>query len=293
MATSVSISSRTKASPSPRPTVPMQKKPGRRSKVACGVCQSPVIDGKDEALLCEGKCGYWLHRGCASVSPSLYRDLLNSEDPFVCLTCTNMQLKQEINSLRSEICSLSKVRDQVGALTNEVMALRQALVSLQTTPSRQLQHSSKWSNNNGRTYANVTARSTIAKSATTTATTTAPAPIAERKEQRPINRNKSAWPKVKVDGARRIWGTVPTCSTRAITTTISKLVGTELQLQIRRKTRVLANNKTVWWFIVKGSENDLTILEQEWDKVQNQTLWTLLYVTYCEPIPDPRSHAGT
>ena len=140
MATSVSISSRTKASPSPRPTVPMQKKPGRRSRVPCGVCQSPVVDGKDEALLCEGKCGYWLHRGCASVSPNLYRDLSNSEDPFVCLTCTNIQLKQEINQLRSEISSLNKVRDQVGVLVNEVTELRQALVSLQTAQSRPLQH---------------------------------------------------------------------------------------------------------------------------------------------------------
>ena len=26
---------------------------------------------------------------------------------------------------------------------------------------------------------------------------------------------------------------------------------------------------------MRGSENDLTILEQEWDKVQDQTLWTL------------------
>ena len=96
-----------------------------------------------------------------------------------------------------------------------------------------------------------------------------------QKEQRSSTGIRSARPKIKVDGARRIWGSVPTCSTRAITTTISKLVSTEFQLQVKRKTRIHANNKTVWWFIVRGSENDLTILQQEWNKVQTQTLWTL------------------
>jgi hypothetical protein len=123
MATSVSTSSKSKASPSPRPTVTIPKKPDRWGKVACGVCQGPIVDGKDEALLCEGKCGYWLHRGCASVSPNLYRDLSNSEDPFVCLTCTNIQLKEEIKSLKSEVSSLKTVRDQVGALLNEVLGM--------------------------------------------------------------------------------------------------------------------------------------------------------------------------
>ena len=174
MATSVSISSKSKASPSPRPTVSMPKKPGKWGKVACGVCQGPVVDGKDEALLCEGKCGYWLHRGCASISPNLYKDLSNSDDPSVCLTCTNTQLKEEIQSLRSELSCLSTVREQVGALLNEVKSLQQAVVSLQTTQSRQRP------NNTGRTYAKAATRPPptrpdIAKSTTTTAATGASA----------------------------------------------------------------------------------------------------------------------
>ena len=215
-----SISSKSKASPSPRPTVSMPKKPGKRGKVACGVCQGPVVDGKDEALLCEGKCGYWLHRGCASISPNLYRDLSNSDDPFVCLTCTNIQLKEEIQSLRSELSSLSTVREQVGALLNEVKSLQQAVVSLPTTQSRQRP------NNTGRTYSYAKAATApaptrpdiqAANSATTTATTGAyaAAPTIQQKQQQPSTRSRSDRPKVKVDGARRNWGTVPTCSTRA------------------------------------------------------------------------------
>ena len=76
--------------------------------------------------------------------------------------------------------------------------------------------------------------------------------------------------KVKVVGARQIWGMLKTCSPGAVSTTISKLVPTTGTLRVKRKTKRLAN-KTVWWFVVHGSENDLTLLEQSWGKIQSQT----------------------
>lgn len=42
--------------------------------------------------------------------------------------------------------------------------------------------------------------------------------------------------KVKVVGARRIWGTPKTCSPGAVSTTISKLVPTTGTLRVKRKT---------------------------------------------------------
>ena len=80
---------------------------------------------------------------------------------------------------------------------------------------------------------------------------------------------------MKVAGARRIWNTLPTCSAKAIATTISKVVPTKLDLRVKRKTKNIANLKTVWWFVVHGSESDLTILEHDWDNVHQQTLWSL------------------
>ena len=77
-------------------TMAMLKKPPRRGKVPCGVCQGAITDGKVEALLCEGDCGLWYHSGCASVPPSLYRALSNSKDPFICVCCTDTMLKREI-----------------------------------------------------------------------------------------------------------------------------------------------------------------------------------------------------
>ena len=111
---------------SPRQPMQIHKKPTgvtRKAKVTCGVCQGPIVDGKDEALLCEGKCGYWLHRGCASVSPTLYEELSTSADPFVCLSCTNFELQREIKLLRSEIDNMNAVRQRLSALEAEVEAL--------------------------------------------------------------------------------------------------------------------------------------------------------------------------
>ena len=54
--------------------------------------------------------------------------------------------------------------------------------------------------------------------------------------------------------------------------TISKLIPNNLQLQVRRKTKMAASNKVLWWFVVHGAESDLITLEQNWEKVQTQTL---------------------
>ena len=112
-----------------QPTSAMPKKPPRR-KVPCGVCQGPIVDGKDEALLCEGECGLWFHRGCASVPPTLYKSLSNSDEPFVCLVCTNLHLKREIVQLKRELSCLTDICDKQSTLIAEVATLRQLVDSL-------------------------------------------------------------------------------------------------------------------------------------------------------------------
>ena len=78
--------------------------------------------------------------------------------------------------------------------------------------------------------------------------------------------------KVKVLGARKIWGTIKTCSPGAVSATISKLVSSNLTLRVRHKTKTLANNKSVWRFVVHGSENDFAILDRDWSNVHAHTL---------------------
>ena len=93
-----------------------------------------------------------------------------------------------------------------------------------------------------RSYATaVTTSTTVPLPAAAVSTPTAPGQTGPEKS--PIARNiasgESNKSRVKVNGARKIWGTVPTCSAGAIAATISKLVPTKLQLRIRRKTKML------------------------------------------------------
>ena len=53
------------------------------------------------------------------------------------------------------------------------------------------------------------------------------------------------------------------------------MTGIVAQLRIRKKTRELAENKTIWWFVIHGDEQDLCTLDDDWDKVHLQTNWRL------------------
>ena len=270
----VTMASSASAKKSTLTSAPMKGKPPRRGKVPCGVCQGSIMDGKDEALLCEGKCGLWFHRGCASVPPCLYKELSNSEEPFVCLSCTNIQLKNDVLLLKSELKEMAVLRDTCTTLAAEVSSLREALDSMKrakpASPQPQTSEHLK------RTYARVARtrqvpRSSAADNRETKRTEKSQLPPKNVSE----NPSANSRPKVKVDGARRIWNTLQTCSANAVASTISKLIPTKLNLRVKRKTKSTANNKAVWWFVVHGSESDLVILERDWDKVHQQTLWSL------------------
>ena len=249
----------------------------KRSKVSCGVCQAPVIDDKDEALLCEGECGLWLHRGCASVPPSRYETLSTSNDPFVCLCCSNYQLRKELAQVKTELSVATVLADAVETLKMEVKQLKETLAtatselsSLRSNrpparptyatkaaarrPAQQARH---------RTLANKDAnrsnRTTRPLETTDTTATTAPTTTTSRE-------------RVPVEGVRRVWGTLKATSTTAVASTLQKLTTVGSQILVRKKTRPDTNR---WWFLLKGTEPLLQQLEGEWDKVSLQTNWKL------------------
>ena len=211
-------------------TAPMLKKPTRRGKVPCGVCQGAIVDGKDEALLCEGSCCLWYHRGCASVPPNLYRALSNSDEPFFCLSCTNVKLKEEIKLLKNELSSMVEVRDKFSALVTEVSELRQTLHSLKLKEANQPSSKPLSNTRRTRTYA-AAARPIFNALPMPVSTMSGAAPVKEARQGQKIGDTRgNTRTKVKVDGARKIWGTLPTCTTRAVTAAISKLVDETLKL---------------------------------------------------------------
>ena len=239
----------------------------------------------------------WYHRGCASIPPALYKSLSNSNDPFVCLACTNVHLKQEIYQLKNELAGMTDVRDKCTALADEVTALRQLVGSLvKDTKLSSKPNVRPNAAKSKRSYATaVTTSTTVPLPAAAVSRPTAPGRTGPEKSliARNIASGESNKSRVKVNGARKIWGTVPTCSAGAIAATISKLVPTKLQLRIRRKTKMLSNNKAVWRFIVHGEESDLHILEHDWDKVKVQTLWSLENCYMSPNAAQPESHTST
>ena len=83
--------------------------------------------------------------------------------------------------------------------------------------------------------------------------------------------------KTKVQGVRRIWGTMRSATTFAVTSTLKKLTSVGNKLSVKRKSRPGNNNsgKSAYWFVIKSSEDVLKQLGEEWDQVQLQIGWRL------------------
>ena len=95
----------------------------KEKRPLCRLQQSHIVDGRDEALFCEGKCQAWLHRCCASVSSEQHKLLAASTEPFLCPTCGQernqaqiAELKNTVEALKLELSQLKKAfsdfRDQ-------------------------------------------------------------------------------------------------------------------------------------------------------------------------------------
>lgn len=83
--------------------------------------------------------------------------------------------------------------------------------------------------------------------------------------------------KVCVPGARKIWGTMKSCTVQTVSTTIATLcpnVAGKLQLRRKFKTNDSGHTKR-WWFLIREEEDVLVELQQIWDRVSTQTSWRL------------------
>lgn len=252
-----------------------------RRKTLCAVCRLPIVDGKDEAILCEASCQQWYHRGCASLPPERYKELSSTDEPFHCLTCTCTAVKKEMSALSSTVTKLReelhdalKMRESVAELKNEIHALKESLEDAR----RQLEEAKQTRPQQPRSYAAATKSdkaSGPAKVSTTQRTGTKEKRLASDRANVAQNKSRSNNGKRKVPGARRVWGPFHFCSPNAVLGCIKRLTGTDAKLRIKKKTKEVANNKTIWWFVIHGDEKDLCILNEEWSKVNLQTSWRL------------------
>ena len=109
--------------------------PPKRKTDPCAVLNLAIVDGRDEALFCEGKCQAWLYCGCVSVRSEQHRLLTASTEPFLCPTCG-----QEHNCNQAQI---SELKNTVEALKLELSQLKKAFSDLQDQASQPTSINSK------------------------------------------------------------------------------------------------------------------------------------------------------
>ena len=83
---------------------------------------------------------------------------------------------------------------------------------------------------------------------------------------------------VPIEDARRVWGTLRSTTTSAITNVIKRLTPSTLAENLTVKRKYKTNQEGVskkWWFVIRGGKHNLEILEKEWSKVATQTGWKL------------------
>ena len=93
-------------------TASARGKPSTSQDEICSLCCRAIVEGKDEALFCEGEqsCNRWMHRYCAGVSVEHYYTVYESLDqsplPFNCSLCVQRKQAAQIDELKSTIAVL-------------------------------------------------------------------------------------------------------------------------------------------------------------------------------------------
>ena len=103
--------------------------------VKCTVCDQKVVDGKDQALFCEGSCKGWFHRYCAGVSLTHFESLSTLATPFNCVASYNDELadlKNTVTVLQEEITQLRGALAMKSSDSARIPTRRSFLPLLQT-----------------------------------------------------------------------------------------------------------------------------------------------------------------
>ena len=211
----------------------------------CTICALPIVDASETnegqaALFCEGDCQCWYHSWCAGVSRQRYQSLAESTEPFLCPACTSQQQQRTILELQGS----------VQALASEMLELRAAVAALQnasnhdnteTTITAAGGNEPPWntvvSRGNRGKKRNETVcsggggaqRDIISKVSSLQNHSVQPARGATSKasQGRQPNTSSCANPQRKfvlIQDARRVWGTLRSTTTSAVTNAIKRLL---------------------------------------------------------------------
>lgn len=276
------------------------------------MCDQKVVDGKDQALFCEGQCQRWLHRYCAGVSLAHFDALSSSSEPFHCLGCFQRSCNAEIKSLRVTVSSL---QGEVSRLQGELEGVSKKNCSCnQASRYDHSASSESWSEigrgipggrgkgrGRGGRRGGVQVRNGFGKAQVGNnggelvgggvdrpgGAINQQIPDAASPRSKIVNR-------VIVHGARRIWGTLKSASTHTIRNAVTKFakVNNIGSIQVKRKYKISQAGKIKWWFVIHAEEETvLKPLERNWENVSVQTGWKL--ETCTKPADDTLQSSNT
>ena len=270
-----------------------------KQQKVCDLCTGS-FKASEEVLQCEGNCRLHMHRYCAGLAKTQYEELVASSTPFVCLVCTQRLHKAEVLALQNELASLK----------SELVELRSTIAnpsSPQLAPLAEHGKTSPSVNSHGdelralreevdkiAAVINVEPRN-YAKAAATYPTRPKRGPALKRQsrpkgtpglnrgttttDDSPSKRMHAPRQMEKVEGARKMWGTLRTTTSSAVSSTLAKLT-TIPQGELHVKRKYKQSNDGVkpmhWWFVLRGSEAVMGKLDDEWGKVSLQTNWKLM-----------------
>ena len=294
------------------------------STAICDGCCSAIVEDQDEAIQCEGTCQKWHHRLCAGVSKFHYDELASSPRAFICWLCSNslhsaaiQNLQQEIESLkasmaaniessRAEIAALKKDNADLKAAferklsqlpvncnapsgdtstTTATMSYASAVRQDQPNDRRPGRNRRQRQNRNRNQQRNSGNAAPIRE---TEANETAASQNSRTAPGSQSDRSIVAGPKEAVKGARRVWGTLRSATSTSVKNSIVHLTKSNASdIHVKRKFQSTRSGKGKWWFILRGNEDCLQALENDWEAVKFQTGWQLEYCTKPIVIPSP------
>ena len=244
---------------------------------ACAICLDAIVEATEtsvgeEALFCEGHCQAWLHRRCAFITKARFVRISSSEAPFLCCYCqadtqhlATKLLQDEVAALRIEVAelkdTLQKAESRANCSTSDV---RESPISILP------EQSTAWSNG-------VKRGSKLRKQQALKAQKRPPATGNKQVyDWEPANVTAMSRDKQSVSGKRRIWGTLKQCNAEAVKRAIHQFSTLpDGSIEVRRKYKTVKNAKLRWWHVLTAEEENLQILDHEWEGIRLQTGWKI------------------
>ena len=264
-----------KKSASATTATPSAKSSEPETPLLCDGCTDSLT--KNEALNCS-VCNVWLHCYCAGVPRRRYSDIASS---YVCIPC----------SLNSHATVVSELKNEISCLKAEIVELKAALdlankkLDSATASADSMQNSTRNIAENGwstvvkrggrQRQANANNGSTSSHHQTSKALLTASKGEQCGEQCASLNNAQKSISKMKVTGARRVWGTHWSSSPKAVSNTIKKFCGITPERVRRKCIKNDIGRVTRWWFIIHDSEEVLGNIESKWNQLKLQVAWEL------------------